>query len=235
MCLWVYVEKEVPQHSSQDHPVFKCFTSLHAKKILPAHWEKCAGLRCWKFRVKYSITIKSGSGEHEQVCVSVWGEEKKPYMVERSRKIIRSHTHTHICVHTWADLYCRPGMHRLLTILICFCIVAFVVVFKSCKSWQYVRFSFLVVFFFFYFPPVCACVCAAQSGTETTTESSCTGRQQRTKAFQRALSLSFSICVTVRAYVWKRHLKRQRRKKYYLSKTKHWIPLTHFFGGYMVI
>lgn len=40
MCLWVYVEKEVPQRSSQDHPVFKCYTSRHAKKKSFQHTEK---------------------------------------------------------------------------------------------------------------------------------------------------------------------------------------------------
>lgn len=39
MSLWVYVEKEVPQRSSQDHPVFKCYTSLHTEKSFQ-HAEK---------------------------------------------------------------------------------------------------------------------------------------------------------------------------------------------------
>lgn len=166
-------------------------------------------------------------------CVCVWGEEKNPtWLREAGHKIIRSHTHTHLCpymgrfiLYAW---HASPldYSHLLLHCSICGSLQIMQIL-AICKI-------FFSVFFFF-FSPVCARVCAAQSGTETTTESSCTGRQQRTKAFQRALSLSFSICVTVRAYVWKRHLKRQRRKKYYLSKTKHWIPLTHFFGGYMVI
>lgn len=53
---------------------------------------------CWKFRVKSSITIINGLGEHEQV----WGggERNPTWLRETGHKImsiIRTHTHTRLC------------------------------------------------------------------------------------------------------------------------------------------
>ena len=42
-----------------------------------------------------------------------------------------------------------------------------------------------------------------------------------TKAFQSAFRLSFSICVTVRACVWIRHLEKQKKEILPFFETKH--------------